>query len=480
MRVKQSLGIFIFSLAVLLATGCTVGPNYKRPSSPTPPSFKEMPPAGWKTAQPSEATDRGKWWEIYNDAELARLEEQVNISNQNIKVVEAQYRQARDSVVIARSGLFPTLSVSPGVTNARSSATLSQQNLVNFVAGSRTEYTLPVQASYTVDLWGSIRRGVTAARANAQFSAAQLANARLTFESQLAQFYFQLRGLDAQEALLKRTVAAYQQNLDLTKARAEAGVVAQSDVLQAQTQLANAQAELVDIGVLRAQYEHAVAVLTGVPPANLTLAAAPLNILPPPVPVALPSALLERRPDIAQAERQAAAANEQIGIAKAAYYPALTLSATAGFQSTSPGNWLTWPSRFWTAGPQLAELLFNGGRRRAQVDLEQAAYDATAANYRQTVLTAFQQVEDDLSTLRVLEQEAAAQQEAVRDAAETLDIIMEQYKAGTANYLQVVVAQATLFQNERNEIDVQTRRMVASVALVEALGGGWDTSQLPR
>ncbi len=477
---RNSMAISLLASTVLFATGCTVGPNYKRPSAPTPPSFKEAPPAGWKNAQPNEAADRGKWWEIYKDPELGRLEDQVRISNQNIKIVEAQYREGRDSVVIARSGLFPTVSVAPGVTNARSSANLSRQQLVNFIAGSRTQYTLPVDASYTVDLWGSIRRGVTAARANAQFSAADLANARLTYESQLAQFYFQLRGLDAQEALLKRTVAAYQQNLELTKARAEVGVVAQSDVLQAQTQLSTAQAELVDIGVSRAQYEHAVAVLTGVPPADLTLAAAPLNAVPPPVPVAVPSALLERRPDIARAERQAAAANEQIGIAKAAYFPTLTLSATAGFQSTSPGNWLTWPSRFWTAGPQLAELLFNGGRRRAQEDIERAAYDAAAASYRQTVLTAFQQIEDDLSALRVLEQEESAQQEAVRDASQTLDIIMEQYKAGTANYLQVVVAQATLFQNERNEIEVQTRRMVASVALIEALGGGWDTSQLPK
>jgi NodT family efflux transporter outer membrane factor (OMF) lipoprotein len=470
----------VLLLALLLLSGCAVGPNYHRPSAPTAPTFKEAPPEGWKSAQPSEAVDRGKWWDIYNDPELARLEEQVSISNQNIKVFEAQYRQARDAIRISRAGLFPTVSATPSITTARSSATLSQRNLVNFISGSRTEYSLPLDASYTVDLWGSIRRSITAARATAQVSAADLANARLTYESQLAQFYFQLRGLDSQEDLLKRTVAAYQQNLDLTKIRAEVGVVAESDVLQARTQLSTAQAELVDVGVQRTQFEHAIAVLTGVPPAQLTLAASLLTAVPPPVPVALPSELLERRPDIASAERQAAAANEQIGIAKAAYFPTLSLSATAGFQTTSPGSLFTWPSRFWTAGPQLAQLIFDGGRRRAQVDLEQAAYDATAATYRQTVLTAFQQVEDNLSALRILEQEAKAQEQAVRDAAETLDITMDQYKAGTANYLQVVVAQASLFQNQQTAIDVQTRRMVASVALVEALGGGWNTFQLPR
>ncbi len=465
---------------IAIASGCRVGPNYQRPSAPAPPSFKEEPPAGWKQAQPQEAADRGKWWEIYSDAELSRLEDLVSLSNQNVKIFEAQYREARDSVIIARSNLFPTVSVSPGVTSARSSATLSQSSLVNFVAGTRTTYTLPLDVSYQADVWGSVRRSITAARASAQLSAADLANARLTYQAQLAQFYFQLRGLDAQEELLKQTVAAYQQNVDLTKVRAEAGVVAESDVLQAQTQLSSAQSQLVDIGVARAQYEHAVAVLTGAPPSNLTLQPVPLTAVPPRVPVAVPTALLERRPDIAAAERQAAAANEQIGIAKAAYFPTLTLSATAGFETTSPGSWLTWPSRFWTAGPQLAELLFNGGKRRAQIDLESAAYDAAAASYRQTVLTAFQQVEDDLAALRVLEQEAQSQEQAVRDAQATLDISMEQYKAGTANYLQVIVAQAALFQNQSAAINVQTRRMVASVLLIEALGGGWDTSQLPR
>jgi NodT family efflux transporter outer membrane factor (OMF) lipoprotein len=471
---------YFLLLTLAIATGCKVGPNYRRPQAPAPPAFKEAPPEGWKQAQPQEAADKGKWWEIYRNDELSRLEEQVNLSNQNVKVFEAQYREARDQAAIARSSLFPSISVSPGLTNARTSATLNPNNQVNFVAGSRTQYTVPVQVSYTADIWGSIRRSITAARAQAQVSAADLANARLAYQTELAQYYFQMRGLDAQENLLRRTVEAYKQNLDLTNVRAEAGVAAESDVLQAQTQLSTAQAALVDIGVARAQYEHAVAVLTGVPPAQLTLAATPLNAQPPAIPVALPSALLERRPDIAAAERQAAAANEQIGIAKSAYYPSLTLGATLGLESTRAGSLFTWPSRFWTVGPQLGEIIFNGGRRRAQVDLEKAAYDATAAAYRQTVLAAFQQVEDNLAALRVLEQEAQAQDQAVRDAAATLDIIVEQYKAGTANYLQVITAETTLYQNQRTAIDVQTRRMIASVTLVEALGGGWDTSQLPR
>lgn len=476
----SKLWLVIAAAGLMIATGCAVGPNYHRPSAPVPPSFKEEPPQGWKVAQPNEAIARGKWWEIYNDPQLNDLEEQVNVNNQNIQVAMAQYREARDTVRIARADFFPTISASTSVTNTRSSTNLSQQPGINFVSGSRNVYSIPFDLSYQADVFGSVRRSVSAARANAQVSAADLENIRLASHAQLAEFYFELHGLDAQQALLQRNVVVYQQYLDLTRARAEVGVASQADVLLAQTQLETTQAALVDVGVSRAQFEHAIAVLIGKPPAQVTLAATPLKTLPPPVPPGIPSALLERRPDIAAAERQAAAANENIGVAKAAFFPALTLTATAGFQSTSPADWFTWPSRFWTLGPQLAQTIFSGGRRQAQLDLQKAAYDAAAANYRQSVLTALQQVEDNLAALRVLEQEAAVQDAAVRDAEASVGVSTEQYKAGIANYLQVIIAQAAALQNERNAVDVLTRRMTASVLLVEALGGGWNLSQLPH
>jgi len=472
---------FLFAVALVLAlTGCTLTPHYRTPTVDFPATFKEPPPAGWKQAQPNEAVDRGKWWEIYNDAQLSQLEDQVAISNENIKLIEAQYREARDNVRIARSGFFPTLSVAPAVTSIRSSATLNPNQQVNFISGARTQYNLPFDASYQADLWGSIRASVTAQRYNAQFSAATLANARLTFQAQLANFYFQIRGLDAERDLLTRTVAAFQESVDLTQARFEAGVVSQSDVVQAQAQLATAKAQLVDVEVARNQFAHAIAVLTGKAPARLTLPPTLSALVPPVSPPAIPSALLERRPDIAAAERQAAAANQQIGIARAAFFPALSLTASFGLESTKPGSWFTWPSRFWTAGPQLAETLFDAGKRRAQLDFERAAYDAAAANYRQTVLTAFQQVEDQLSSLRVLETEAQQNEEAVRLAQQSLDLTTEQYKAGTVNYLNVLTAQTTLLQNQLTSVNVATRRMLASVSLTEALGGDWNITDLPR
>jgi NodT family efflux transporter outer membrane factor (OMF) lipoprotein len=476
----KKLASTLLAAAGLLATGCTVGPHYRAPATQVTPSFREEPPPGWKLAQPNEAISRGKWWEIYNDPELNQFEELVNVSNQNIQVAVAQYREARDTVRIVRSSLFPTVSAAPEISNARSSATLNQRTLVNFISGSRTLYSLPFDVSYQADVFGGIRSNVSAARATAQLSAADLENIRLASHAQLATFYFEMRGLDAQADLLQRTVTMYQQYLELTRARFEVGVASQADVLQAQTQLSTTQAQLVDVGVGRAQFEHAIAVLMGKPPAQVAIAAVPLKVLPPPMPAGIPSELLERRPDIAAAERQAASANEQIGVARAAFFPALTFTATAGLESTSISDWFTWPSRFWTAGPQLAQVLFSGGRRHAQLDFQRAAYDAAAASYRQETLTAFQQVEDNLAALRILEQESAAEEQAVRNAQETLDIVTEQYKAGTANYLQVITAQATLLQNERTAVDVLTRRMTASVLLIEALGGGWNVSQLPH
>jgi len=469
--------VVVLALAgiMMLAGGCAVGPNYRRPAATAPQVFKEPPPEGWKEAQPNAGTIRGKWWEIYNDPQLNALEEQVSISNQNVLAAAAQYREARDAVRIARSGLFPTATTSPAVTNQRTPATLTNQPK----AAYQTTYDLPVDVSYQADVWGSIRRNLTASYANAQASAADLENARLSFQAELAEFYFELHGLDGDTDLLQRTVKVYEEYLKLTQDRFELGVASGADVAQAKTQLDTTRAQLIDLGVQRTQFEHAIAILIGKPPAELSIPAMVLKTPPPAVPIGVPSALLERRPDIAASERQVAAANEQIGIAKAAFFPSLLLSATGGFESASFSTWLSWPSRFWAVGPQLAETLFDAGKRRGQLDSARAAYDVTVANYRQTSLTAFQQVEDNLAALRILEQEAAAEDAAVADAEESLAISTDQYKQGIATYLQVITAQAFALQDEKAAVDILTRRMTASVLLIEALGGGWDASQLP-
>jgi NodT family efflux transporter outer membrane factor (OMF) lipoprotein len=453
-----------------------IGPKYQRPAAPIPPAYKESPPdnskemQGWRQAQPNDGAKRGKWWEIYSDPQLNALEEQVSISNQNVLAAEAQLREAKDAVRIARSGLFPTVTASPSIVNSRvpvSSPTAT------------TAYELPADVSYLADIWGSIRRSVRASAETAQASAAQLENARLSYQAMLAQDYFELHGTDGEQELLERTVKSYEDYLHLTKNRFKSGVASGGDVAQAETQLDTAQAQLIDLGVARAQLEHAIAILVGKPPAALSIPSASIKIPPPPIPVGVPSALLERRPDIAAAERQVASANEQIGIAKVAYYPTLTLSASAGIESAEFLKWFSWPARFWSVGPQLAETLFDAGRRRAQVDLAQAAYDGTVANYRQTVLASFQQVEDNLAALRVLANEARAEDEAVQAAERSLAISTYQYKAGTVSYLQVITSQAIALQNEVSAVNILTRRMVASVLLIEALGGGWDASTLP-
>jgi NodT family efflux transporter outer membrane factor (OMF) lipoprotein len=468
--------------AVLFSASCMVGPNYKRPPAPAPPAYKELPPdnspqaSEWKTAQPSDAIARGKWWEIYNDPELNALEEQVSISNENIKMAEAQFREAKFAVKIARSNLFPTISVSPTIVTSRSSSNVPPS------PGQQTTYDLPLDVSWEADTWGSIRRGVQASAASAQGSFAQLENARLSYQAALAQAYFELHGTDGEKELLETTVKSYQDYLKLTQDRFNSGVASGADVAQAETQLDTARVQLIDLDVARAQYEHAIAVLTGKAPAEVTVSNGSIKITPPPVPVGLPSQLLERRPDIASAERQMAAANEQIGIAKAAFYPIIGLTtnnAPVGLESTSFLHWLSWPSRFWSVGPGLAETLYDAGRRRATLNQSLAAYDATVANYRQTVLTAFQQVEDNLAALRVLENEARAEDEAVKAAQNSLDISTYQYKAGTVNYLTVITAQAALLQNQVQAVSILTRRMSASVLLVEALGGGWNASKLP-
>ena len=465
---------------LLLSAGCMVGPNYKRPAAPVPQVYKEQPPEGWKQAQPSEGTLRGKWWEVYNDPQLNALEEQVNINNQNVLQAESVYREATDSARIARAALFPMVSGSFGATRSKASSNLgNRSNLVNFVAGTRNDFTLPLDITYTPDIWGAVRRNVRAGVANAQASAANLENVRLLFHAQLAEIYFEMRGLDANQELLERTVKSYEDNLQLTKDRFSVGVASGSDVAQAQTQLETTRANLVDIGVARTADEHAIAILTGKPPSALTIPSSPLRTPPPAIPVGLPSTLLERRPDIANSERLMVATNEQIGIAKAAFFPTVNLSASGGFESSAISTLATAPSRFWSIGSNVAETFFEGGRRRAQLDLERAAYDATVAGYRQTVLTAFQQVEDELSALRVLEQEATAEDRAVKAALESLDISNAQYKAGTVSYLQVITSQTVALQDQIAAVNILTRRLTASVLLVEALGGGWDASQLP-
>jgi NodT family efflux transporter outer membrane factor (OMF) lipoprotein len=462
-----------------LLAACTVGPNYVRPTADTPAAFKEM--EGWKTAQPRDQELRGKWWEPFNDPLLNNLEEQISISNQNLVQAAAQFRQARALVQSARAGYLPTVSGGASVTRAQSSSNPGSQNQAS-VQSSRstsTNYSLSLDAVWEPDLWGRVRRTVESNEAGAQASAADLEALRLSIQAELAQNYFQLRALDAQKQLFDDTIAAYQRSLTLTQNQYTAGVVAKVDVIQAQTQLKTTQAQALDIGVQRAQLEHAIALLIGKPASNYSLAAAPLTASPPPLPGGLPSSLLERRPDIAAAERRMAAANAQIGVAEAAYYPSLTLSASGGFQSSSFSNWLTAPSRFWSVGPALAQTLFDGGLRRAQTDQAIAAYDANVAGYRQTVLNGFKEVEDNLAALRILEEEAAIQDEAVQNARQSVALTTNQYKAGIVSYLNVALVQATALANERTAVDVLNRRLAASVLLVKALGGGWNASDLP-
>jgi NodT family efflux transporter outer membrane factor (OMF) lipoprotein len=439
------------------------------------PAFKEAPPDGWKEATPSDAVLKGKWWELYNDPELNALEDQVGISNQNVLQAAAQFRQARESIRIARSALFPLVTTSPAISTGRTGGASSN----GLSRGETNLFSIPFDFSYQVDLWGSLHRGVTAAAETAQASAAQLENIRLLYQSDLAVDYFMLHGTDGDIDLLERTAKSYDEYLTLTRNRFNGGVATGGDVAQAETQLDTTKAQLIDLGIGRAQFEHAIAILIGKPPAALSISRKLLSVPPPAIPVGVPTTLLERRPDIAAAERTMASQSEQVGIATAALYPALTLSAGAGLQGSSLVNLFSWPARFFTVGPTVAQTLYDAGKRRAQIRLEEDAFDATVAAYRQTVLTAFQQVEDNLSTLRILELEAKAVADAVKAAEESLTISTAQYKAGTVNYLQVITAQTFALQNERTAVDVLTRRLSSSVQLIEALGGGWDATLLP-
>jgi len=463
--------LMIVAGTLTLFTGCTVGPNYVRPPAEVPPAYKEM--EGWKTAQPKDHIIRGAWWEIFNDPKLNALEERVNISNQNVATAEAQFRQARALVQVARAGYFPTVTAGPSYTRSLNvSGAAPPGTAIN-------DYLLQIDVSWAVDVWGRVRRLVEAGVASAQASAADIEAIRLLTQANLAQDYFQLRVLDGQKKLLDETVIAYQKSLGLTKNQYASGVVSMADVLQADTQLKTTQAQAIDLGVQRAQLEHAIALLVGRPASALSIPVVPLGVSPPPIPVGVPSELLERRPDIAAAERNMAAANAQIGVAVAAYYPTITLSAAGGFESTSLSNWLSWPSRFWSVGAAISELVYEGGLRRAQTAAARAAYDATVASYRQTVLTGFQQVEDNLAALRILEEEGRVQEEAVKAARQSVAVAINQYKAGTVSYLNVIVAQAAALNNEITALGILNRRMAASVLLIQALGGGWSVSDLP-
>jgi NodT family efflux transporter outer membrane factor (OMF) lipoprotein len=487
-RVTALLALLLVAISSML--GCRIGPNYTRPSaaapSAFPPAFKEQPPgnlqaaeaAGWKQSQPGDAYSKGRWWEVYSNPALNTLEEQVGVSNQNVLQAEAQYQQAKAAVHVARAALFPTATATPSITNSRS-ASGSAGGSGSGSSGVQTNFSLPFNVAWEPDLWGNIRRGVTASAATAQSAAANVGNARLLYQSELAQDYFGLHGSDGEAELLTRTEASYQEYLTMTQNRFTAGVASGLDVAQAESQLYALQSQLMDLGVQRTAFEHAIAILIGKAPVELTIPPVALTASPPPVPLGIPSELLERRPDIAAAERQVAAANEQIGIAMAAFYPTLSLTGSAGLESSSLAKWFTWPSRFWSVGPQLAETLFDAGKRRGVEAEQRAAYDVTVAAYRETVLTAMQQVEDNLSALRILAGEADKVQQTVEAAKRALDISTAQYRAGTIDYLTVITAQATLLNADVTRVTLLTRRLTASVLLIEALGGGWNASQLP-
>jgi len=464
-------------LAALLLGGCMVGPDYTKPSVPMTSIYKEAD--GWKVAQPGDHLPRGQWWVILGDPELHALEEQVAAANQNLKIAEARLREARALVRFNRAALFPTISAGVGISSIRDSA--NRPFLTpNVNTGSSGDLLFSLDMSYEIDLWGRVRRTVAAARNQAQATAADLETARLSLQAELAMDYFELRAADAQKQLLDATVKAFEAALRLTTNRFQGGAAPKSDVAQAQTQLDTTLAQATDVTVQRAQLEHAIATLIGKPPAAFSLSPRPLDTPPPDIPVGLPSQLLERRPDIAAAERRVAEANEQIGIAKAAYYPTLMLNASVGFEGSSFGNALNASSLLWAVGASITQTIFDGGRRRATSDAARAAYDATVAGYRQTTLTAFQQVEDNLAALRILEQEAQQQRRAVESAQLSLQLFTNRYRGGVDNYLQVITAQTVTLSNQRNEIDILRRRMDASVLLVKALGGGWDVAELPK
>jgi NodT family efflux transporter outer membrane factor (OMF) lipoprotein len=462
-------------IALLQICGCTVGPNYRRPTAEVPTAYKEL--GNWKQAQPNDQNLGGNWWEMFQDPQLNALELQVNVSNQNLKAAEAQYTQARALLRYNRAAYFPTITAGANASRNK----ISNNRPPSLTTNGRTynDYQIPFELTYEVDVWGRIRRTVESYREQAQASAADLATVNLSMHAEVALFYFQARVLDAEEQLLNSTVTQYEQALELIQNRYAGGIASDLEVQQATTQLETTRAQAIDVGVARAQYEHAVAILIGKPPADFTLAALPLTTPPPPIPAGLPSELLERRPDIAASERRMASANAQIGVAKAAYYPTISLGATGGFESGVITTLISGPSVLWSAGGSAIAPIFDAGRRRANVDLAIASYDQTVANYRETVLTGFQQVEDNLAALRILENEAQVQERAVVAAQKYLELANTRYTGGVTSYLEVTTAQSAALSDELTAVSILGRRMVDAVTLVQALGGGWDRSSLP-
>jgi NodT family efflux transporter outer membrane factor (OMF) lipoprotein len=474
-RVSFRLYIFSLCLSVLFAADCTVGPKYVRPTAEAPTSYKEA--GNWKAAEPSDAISKGKWWEVYQDSQLNALEDQIQVSNQTLKAAQAQFQQARAALRITRSNLFPNVTSGLSVTETHLS---SHQPL--FKAGENTtnpDYTIPVDASYEADVWGRVRRTVEASRSEAQASAADLANVELSIRAELALDYFQLRGVDAQKKLLDSTVESFQKAFELTRSRYTGGLASAVDVAQAQTQLETTRGQAIDVEVQRSALEHAIAVLVGKPPAELSLQAIPLTTPPPPIPEGLPSELLERRPDISAAERRVQEANAQIGVARAGYFPLITLSGGGGFESTAITTLIQGPSGLWSLGGAAVETLFDAGKRRGISEQARAAYDQNVANYRQTVLSAFQDVEDNLAALRILQEEAQTEDGAVAAAEHSVALSLNRYKGGIANYLEVTTAQSAALSDEVTAVNILTRRMTASVLLIKAIGGGWRASQIP-
>jgi NodT family efflux transporter outer membrane factor (OMF) lipoprotein len=469
--------VFAGLLSTVLVTlcGCAVGPRYARPPAPAPPEFKETPP-NWKVSQPSNQVLRGNWWEIYQDPQLNELEEKVQVSNQTLKAAQAQFEQARALLRYYRADLYPTVSAGASATRERFST--HRPLATSTVSGTTNDLVLSADMSYEPDVWGRVRSNVAAYRANAQTSFADLESVSLSLHAELATDYFQTRELDGEAQVLDSTVASYQRALDLTQSRYQGGVASAVDVAQAETQLETASAQDIDVKAARTQFEHAITVLIGVPAPSFTLQFAALNAVPPVIPPGLPSQLLERRPDIAATERQMAAANANIGVARAVYFPLFSFPPAAGFESTSISNWLTGPSGFASVGISAAVTVFDVGRRRALTDEARAAYNQAVANYQQTVLTAYQEVEDNLAELRLLEQEAATQAAAVSAAERYLGLAQNRYKGGVTSYLEVTTAQTTALSDERIAVQIAGRRMVDSVLLIKALGGGFDAATL--
>ena len=472
---KSSWLIALFVPAAFLF-GCSVGPNYRTPTVDTPPAYKEA--ADWKPAQPNDQNLGGNWWTVFKDPELDKLEQQVNVSNQNLIAAEAQYQQSRAALRYNRADYYPTVTAGLSGTRERVSAHRPPPSSI-FDGITYNDFVVPVDVSYEADVWGRVRRTVESYREQAQASAADLATVNLSLHSDLAIDYFAARTLDAEEQLLTSTVKQYEDALELNQSRYQGGLASEVEVEQAKTQLDTTRAQAIDVGVLRAQYEHAVAILIGKPPSELSLPPLPLTAPPPPIPGSMPSELLERRPDIAAAERRVAAANAQIGVAKSAYYPVIGLSAGGGFESASITTLLNGPSGLWSIGGSALGTVFDVGRRRALTDEARAAYDVQVAAYRESVLTGFQQVEDNLAALRILENEAKVQDEAVAAAQTSLDLSNTRYTGGVTSYLEVTVAQSAALADEVTAVNILGRRMANTVLLIQALGGGWDRSSLP-